>query len=298
MIEKFYEKKNNLLQSPEWAEFRKSLGEELLETETGFGTILNLPFGKKFVWFQKASVEMPLRSELPKGTVFVRVEPEKDPGKKFKRVTFNSLLSGQRSPKNTRVLDLTKPEEELLSEMKSKTRYNIRLAEKKKVVVEETNNVDELYQMLAETSGRDKGYHPHQKDYYQKLMTELGPKGIAKIYLAKFEGKVIAGILVTTYSEVATYLHGGFSDKYKNLMAPYLCQWVAIKEAKKNGATFYDFWGTAETERDDDPWAGITRFKVGFGGEEVAFPGTFDYIVSPFWYNLLTMLAKIRKLFR
>jgi lipid II:glycine glycyltransferase (peptidoglycan interpeptide bridge formation enzyme) len=81
-------------------------------------------------------------------------------------------------------------------------------------------------------------------------------------------------------------------------MAPYLCQWIAIGEAKAAGVKIYDLWGIAESESPSDPWAGITRFKQGFGGEEVTFPGTFDYVIKPFWYNLFFMAAKIRKVFR
>jgi lipid II:glycine glycyltransferase (peptidoglycan interpeptide bridge formation enzyme) len=79
-------------------------------------------------------------------------------------------------------------------------------------------------------------------------------------------------------------------------MAPYLCQWEAIKYAKEKGCTLYDFWGVAETDDPADPWSGITRFKEGFGGEKVIFAGGYDMILDKLWYNCLSLLARIRRL--
>lgn len=294
MITSFYQKKNNLFQSEQWQTFRQELGEKTVCDKENFGSQLGLPFGKSFVWFQKGKGT----PQVSKDVIFIRIEPDKKPGKGYRLVESSSLLGGQRSPKKTRVLDLSKTEEELLADMKPKTRYNIRLAEKKGVVVKESDDIDAFYRLLLETSGRDRGYSPHQKEYYQKLMNVLGPKKTAKIFIAFFGDEPIAGILVTCFGEIATYLHGGFSAKSKNLMAPYLCQWQAIKDAKRAGAKVYDFWGVAETNSPNDPWSGITRFKEGFGGSAVEFPGTFDLIVSPFWYNLFSIMAKVRKVFR
>lgn len=295
-MNRFYQKKNNLFQSVDWKIFRKSLGEEIYESGDNFGIELPLPFNKKFIWFQKGPEQLPTaKHQLPKDVVFVRMEPEVKPGKGYKKVESSSLLGGQRSPRRTRIMDLAKSEEELLAEMKSKTRYNIRLAEKRGVRVAESDNVDDFYKLLQETSGRDKGYHPHQKNYYVNLVRELRPKGLVKLFIAYHENTPIAGIMVTFYGEIATYLHGGFSEKSKNLMAPYLCQWTAIRESKAMGCKVYDFWGVAETGRADDPWAGITRFKEGFGGEVVEFPGTFDFVLNKFWYNIFCFAAKVKK---
>jgi lipid II:glycine glycyltransferase (peptidoglycan interpeptide bridge formation enzyme) len=178
--------------------------------------------------------------------------------------------------------------------MKPKTRYNIRLAEKKGVVVKESTDVDSFYEMLAATSGKNTGYFPHEKSYYKALLAELGPKDMVKLFIAESDGQPLAAILVTFYGKTATYLHGGQNDKARNLMAPYLCQWAAIKEAKARGCESYDFWGVAESDDPNDSWAGITRFKEGFGGQKVITPGSFDLVLRPFWYNTLTMLARIK----
>lgn len=307
MKQKLYQKKNNIFQSQEWLNFQNKYGRELTNLGGYTGIALDLPFGKKAIWVQKCPADVshlsPLTSELPAGTAFVRVEPETVSDNDIKKlslrkVTEKSLLSGQKSPKATRVLDISGSEENILSQMKSKTRYNIRLAEKKSVTIRDNGSVEEFYELLAKTAGRDKGYSPHQKDYYQALMDELGPGGMIKIFVAEHEGEALAGIMVSFYGEVATYLHGGFNDTKRNLMAPYLCQWEAIKYAKSNGCTLYDFWGVAETDDPQDPWSGISRFKEGFGGEKVTFPGSYDLVLDNFWYNLLTLMARARKVFR
>ncbi len=269
------------------------------------GVLLDLPFGKKFIWAQKSPQKASVLSalKLPQEAIFLRIEPgeitDREVRKyKLRKVTEGSLLSGQKSPQATRILDISKPETEILAQMKSKTRYNIRLAEKKGVVVKILDNEDILYDLLSKTANRDKGYAPHEKQYYTKMIKDLGRDDVAHIFVAEYKGEFLAAILVSFYGEVATYLHGGFNDSYRNLMAPYLCQWAAIKYAKSKGCKYYDFWGVAVGDDPRDPWAGITRFKEGFGGEKVVSPGAYDLVLNPFWYNSFTILAKLRKMVR
>lgn len=310
MLEQILKKENNLLQSEDWAKFQEALGRKSVNLAGSFGFEAPIMFGKSFVWIEKgpkkiSNFKFPITNIDPK-VIFVRLEPgivtESDVKKyKLKKVGKKSLLSGQKSPKATLALDLNQSEEELLSGMKSKTRYNVRLAAKKGVTVRVSSNPADaniLFELLKSTEKRNKGYSTHESDYYLKMMESLAPKGILKIYIAEYESKPLAAILVSQFGEVATYLHGGFTDVHKELMAPYLCQWEAIKEAKKAGAKVYDFWGVAETDDPSDPWAGITRFKVGFGGEKIIFPGAYDYVINKFWYNMLSFAANLRRIIR
>jgi lipid II:glycine glycyltransferase (peptidoglycan interpeptide bridge formation enzyme) len=307
MSSKIFQKENNLFQSTDWQTFQESLGRKIENIDGGTGIRLGLPFSKEFVWFQKGPFSkiqnLNAKYQNEKELIFIRVEPSDlivvdIKAGKLLPVTKSSLLSGQASPKATRVLNLTKTEEEILAEMKPKTRYNIRLAEKKGVTVKESANVEVFYEMLTATSGKNTGYFPHEKSYYVALMKQLEPKNLAKIYIAESAGEPLAAIMVTYYGKTATYLHGGQNDKARNLMAPYLCQWVAIKEAKARGCEYYDFWGVAESDDPKDPWAGISRFKEGFGGEKIVTPGSFDLVLKPFWYNILTIAARIKHLVR
>jgi len=299
-----YKRENNIFQSESWLELQKDFGREIIDFDEFSGYEVNLPFGRKAVLVQKAPKKLSgvsfQASDLPTGTVFVRLEPmTKDgPLSEARLVTKKSLLSGQASPKATRILDLSKSESELLSEMKPKTRYNIRLAEKKGVTVEKTDNVDILYKMLEATSQKGGGYFPHQKTYYENLIKHLYKENFVHIFVAKYQNQPLAAILVCFFGETSIYLHGGQGDQMRNLMAPYLCQWEAIKYAKKEGYKYYDFWGVAETDDPNDPWAGISRFKEGFGGEKIIFPGSFDLVTSPFWYNILTIAARFKHLLR
>lgn len=301
-----YTKENNLFQSSEWADFQKSYGHNLVEFGDFRGINLSLPLGKSFIWIQKgpksiSNLKFKI-SDLPKGTVFIRLEPESISDieiqkKSLKKVSQTSLLSGQKSPAKTTILEISKTEEELLAQMKPKTRYNIRLAEKKGVRVIATDTADDLCELLQKTAQRQSEYSPHPVKYYTKMLEKMSAKGLIKVFVAKDEkGKAIAAIMVSFYGEVATYLHGGFSEEHRSLMAPYLCQWEAIKHAKIQGCKYYDFWGIAETEDPKDPWAGITRFKRSFGAHDVDFAGAYDLTVDHFWYNIFLIGAKLRQL--
>lgn len=307
MKDELYKKENNLFQSLNWLAFQEEFGRETTHLGESSGIVFGLPFGRKFIWVQKgpqsvAKLELRI-PDLPKGTIFLRLEPEQvaeSEAKKLKLRPVNkgSLLSGQASPKATRVLDISGTEEEIMSQMKSKTRYNIRLAAKKGVVVKMLDSEDILYDLLQKTAQREKGYAPHEKSYYTKMIKDLAKNDLAHIFIAEYKGEFLAAILVSFFGEVATYLHGGFNDSHRNLMAPYLCQWEAIKYAKGRGCQYYDFWGVAETDDPSDSWAGISRFKEGFGGEKVVFPGGYDLIISPLWYGIFSLMAKVKHLIR
>lgn len=308
IIDELQKKSNNLLQSKEWASFQEATGKALVEIGGWQALKVPLYFGKSFLWVQRgpATLSEFKKPAVDKDVLFLRLEPFVAPKaeikkKGLKEVQRKRLLGGQKSPKATRVMDISGSEEELLAQMKPKTRYNIRLAGKKGVMVESGASLIEaeaFFQMLEKTAGRNKGYHHFEKDYYQKMIETLGPKDMVRVFLAKHEGKIVAATLVAFYGDVATYLHGGFDPEERNLMAPFLLQWSAIQEAKARGLHYYDFWGVAETDDPKDPWAGISTFKEGFGGEKVILPGAFDLILSPFWYNFFTFLAKLRKLVR
>jgi len=227
-------------------------------------------------------------------SVFLRLELA--PQQELDLFGFKSVTSVQ--PAKTLLLDLNKTEEELLAEMHQKTRYNIRLAEKKGVVVRESESeLDSFYDLISNTYNR-KGLSVYNKEYYKKLLANFSG---AKIYLAEYQGKILCANLVLPFGDTITYLHGGSSEEGKNLMAPHLLQWEAIKKAKELGYKYYDFWGI-----DEKKWPGVTRFKKGFGpasaetspasarfvrsqaetsGFEVDYGGAWDLALNKFWYT-------------
>lgn len=219
--------------------------------------------------------------------VFLRIEPE-EINNELKKLKLVKSLDLQ--PKKTLFLDLNLGEEKLLAEMHQKTRYNIRLAEKKGVVIKEGDknsdkDFQEFWRLMSLTSERD-AFRLHSAGHYKNLLKAEN----IKLFFASYEGKNIATALFCFYSSRVTYMHGASDNEARNLMAPYLLQWELIKKASKESYKYYDFYGI-----DEKKWPGVTRFKLGFGGFEKNYPGTHDYILRPFVYNLYEVLRKIRR---
>lgn len=218
--------------------------------------------------------------------VFLRVEPAN-----ILPYSIKALASINLQPKETLMLNLLLGEEDLLNNFHPKTRYNIRLAEKKGVVIREGKtevDFDSFWSLMTETGDRD-GFKIHNKKHYHTLATSN--QKFIKLFLAEHEGKVIAAGLFSFYGDKVTYLHGASAYEARNLMAPYLLQWTVIQKAKESGYKYYDFYGIDEIK-----WPGVTRFKLGFGGFRVSYAGTYDIILSPVIYNLYNILRRLRRL--
>jgi lipid II:glycine glycyltransferase (peptidoglycan interpeptide bridge formation enzyme) len=206
-------------------------------------------------------------------------------------------------PRELLIINITKPEEELLVGMKSKTRYNIKVAQKHNVKISISQKyLDEFIKLVKITARRDK-ITPHPDEYYRKMFKTI-PEENLKLYLAEFEGKIITANIVIFYGKVATYLHGASDNDYRNVMAPYLLQWQAILDAKAAGCEKYDLGGVKTCNMQHktfskDSWEGITRFKTGFSTatKPIEFPGSYDIVLNPLKYNLYRILQRIKALF-
>lgn len=194
-------------------------------------------------------------------------------------------------PDETLILDLTKSKEQLLKEMKPKGRYNIRLAEKKGVKVSKSTDIEAFYKILLETTNRD-GFSPHNQNYYKNMLKYL-PK-TAVLYIAEHEGRPVAGVLNTNYSNCATYYFGASSDENRSLMAPYLLQWIAITEAKEQGLKTYDFLGISPENAKNHPWKGVSQFKLKFGGTRKTYQKAKEYSLSPLLHFLYKLYKRLR----
>jgi peptidoglycan pentaglycine glycine transferase (the first glycine) len=207
-------------------------------------------------------------------------------------------------PRCTILLDLTPDPEAILARMKSKTRYNIRLAARRGVTVREgtAEDLPGFYRLIRITGQRD-GFGIHSQAYYETAHQLFVPQGLAKLFLATFEDKVLAGIMAFAFGQRAWYMYGASSDEHRNLMPNYLLQWEAIKWAKDRGCLTYDLWGIPDEEeevlereflkRNDGLW-GVYRFKRGFGGQVVHYLGAYDYVYSPSLYWLYNKLVTRR----
>jgi lipid II:glycine glycyltransferase (peptidoglycan interpeptide bridge formation enzyme) len=187
--------------------------------------------------------------------------------------------------------------------MKSKGRYNIRLASKKGVKVHQADEkgLSSFYTLLKETAKRD-GIAIHSIEYYQMLFAHCRnyPQGgqELRLYLAEHEGEVLAGIIILFRGKDAVYLYGASSDHKRNHMAPYLLQWKAMADAKAKGCTVNDLFGISPSQDPYHPMSGLYRFKTGFGGQVIHRPGSWDYAYRPFIKTLFTTAESLRKKIR
>ena len=225
--------------------------------------------------------------------VFFRVAPpyEKSYQLPVTRYQLPKILVNLKEPEQTLILNLSHSEEDLLKEMHSKTRYNIRLAKRKGIKIRQgnENDIDEFYRLMQETAMRDK-INIFGKEYYKKLVSNFGP-----LLVAEFEGTPLSMILMMGFGNTATYFFGASGADHRELMPNHLIQWHAIHWVKEQGYKYYDFWGVSDKKKD---WKGITRFKRGFvsekTGREIFHIGTFDFVLDKIWYNLY----RLAKLFR
>ena len=218
------------------------------------------------------------------GAAFWRMEPLVLPdGYNFKKTI-------DLQPKQSLMLDLLKTEEELLADMHQKTRYNIRLAEKKNLRFSEGNSdedFDDFWRLMQKTGNRD-GFKIHGKKHYQTLAQ--GNQDFIKLFLIKKDSNCLAAGLFSFYGNKVTYLHGASDNDNRQLMSPYLLQWEVIRLAKQQGYKYYDFFGI-----DEKKWPGVTRFKLGFGGYKAEYAGTNDLVFKPVIYYLYSLLRKIKR---
>ena len=191
--------------------------------------------------------------------------------------------------RNTVLLDLTRSEDELLAAMKQKTRYNIRLAAKKEIVIRPGTPADfpVLVEMYRETAARD-GFTIRPTAYYLDAWQTFYGDGLAQPLLAEFEGEPVAGVMLIRSGNTVLYMYGASTEKERPRMPNHLLQWEAIRWAKAQGATFYDFWGAPDEFVETDRMWGVWRFKEGFNGQVVQTIGAWDYPARPRLFRLYT----------
>ncbi|MFN2137897.1 MAG: lipid II:glycine glycyltransferase FemX [Candidatus Promineifilaceae bacterium] len=192
---------------------------------------------------------------------------------------------------NTVVLDLERSEDDLLASMKSKTRYNIRLAARKGIVVRQGTESDfeTIAAMYQETAARD-DFSIRPTAYYLDAWLSFYQAGMAMPMVAEYDGEPVAAIILVRFGDRVTYMYGASTEKERQRMPNYLLQWEAIRWAKEQGCRLYDFWGAPTNFVKDDPLWGVWRFKDGFQGDVIWHIGAWDYVARPFWYNVYARL--------
>ena len=198
-------------------------------------------------------------------------------------------------PRRTMLVDLSPDLDEILTRMKPKTRYNIRLARRREVVVREGIEADlpVFYQLMQLTATRD-CFSIHSREYYEAVYRIFVPAGLARLLLASYRGRTLAGLMAFAWGRRAWYMYGASSDENRNRMPNYLLQWEAIRWAKERGCLTYDLWGIPDEHEDvlereflkrsGGLWR-VYRFKRGFGGRTIRYLGAYDdvYFQPLYW---------------
>lgn len=303
-----------LFQSQEWRDFQAACGKKVWSLAEMSGTQQVLSFGLGSYGYaprfpgvnaDTATLENLRTFGQSAGWVFVRIEPQTDALLESCRQDLGTRLQKSPSdvqPREILMVNVAKEEEVLLAEMKQKTRYNIRVAQKHGVVVEATvtdSDRETFLDLLTQTAER-KEIQFHPREYYQKFL-EYFDERQCELLVAKKDTVILAGLLLVYYQGTAYYLHGGSGDAGRKYMAPHLLQWEAMKRARARGCQQYDFGGVAieslaPTGKD---WSGITRFKQGFAPhtKTTLFPGAYDIIIDSRRYFLYRTLRRIKNIF-
>ncbi len=272
-------------------------------------------FGWQYAFCPKGPVVDSLRSEdekiqiykiikkylKNKNCIFFRIEPGVLPVMPH---SFFFKKTIDINPSTTLLLNLNQTAAQLRGNMHPKTRYNIALAEKKNIKIVQEKNLEVFWMLMNKTGSRDK-FSLHHKKHYEKI---LAAESIFQL-TAYYNSVPVACAVFIGFGNTFTYLYGASDYEYRNLMAPYLLQWEGMELGNDFGSKWYDFFGVAprvlsasSTSTDyiyDDKhqYAGVTRFKLGFGGIPYEAPGTFDLVSDKTKYKIYTLLRWLRRLF-
>lgn len=193
-------------------------------------------------------------------------------------------------------LDINKGCDELLSSFHSKTRYNIRLAEKKGVkIIDNTTEkgMEDYIRLMKETTKRQ-GFFNHNAQYFQNLF-KIFPKNTLKIFEAVYNEEVLTAWILFKFNGKLYYPYGASSNSHRDLMPNNLIMWEAIKYGKNVNCSVFDLWGCLGPNPDtNDSWYGFHKFKSGYNPQLVEYIGTFDFVYKPFMYKLFNIADKIR----
>jgi len=235
------------------------------------------------------------------GIFLLKVEPNwsrDDPLNRALDIARFHLSNETIQPPTTIRLDLSREPEALLAAMKPKWRYNIRLSQKKGVVVREGTTADlPTFYQLMEITGRRDHFAIHSMDYYRAALDLLTARDQARLLVAELEAKTLAMIFVTAFGSEAIYLYGASGDEQRNVMPNHALHWAAIQWARSRGCRWYDLWGIPEDNGSTSASlpGSLYQFKQGFGGETCRYVGAWDFIYAPLKYAFYHLARRLRR---
>ncbi len=309
---------SHIIQSWEWGEFRKKTGVDVVRVGHFSGSKMTKAYQLTFHKVPKLNYTigyfpkgpMPDREIVEalkvigaeKNAAFIKMEPNVTVDSSqltVDRLEKLGLVKAKKAlfTKYNFVLDLTKSEEQLLTGMHPKTRYNIRVAQKKGVEV--YDSVDEkdfeIYLKLYFDTTKRQKYFGHTPAYHRLVWKTLKDAKMARVLIGKYQKKLLVAWMLLSFGDTLYYPYGGSSTEHKDVMASNLVAWEAIKLGKKLKLKAFDMWGALGPEPDTkDPWYGFHRFKAGYGAKHVEYIGTYDLVLNPTLYKLLSAADRLR----
>src|SRR3989344_140371 len=208
-------------------------------------------------------------------------------------IPYTHLSSRHEQPEATLIINLTESDDQLLSSMHEKGRYNIRLAKRHGITVETSQDIDTFYALIRKTGKRDH-YTAKPKSHYKDFIATLPGSFLLLAYDSlDTQKKALAGLIGVIYGETGIYYYGASDHAGRAKMAPSLLQFEAMKFCRSRGALHYDLFGIAPNDDPNHPWAGVTRFKKQFGGEQVMYPQEKEVTLMPIVKKLIEWKRKI-----
>ncbi len=263
------------------------------------GYLMYCPKGPWLEWDDEGAARAFLRGAAEAaarlGAHTLKIEPEVREGRGGQKALLEELgfrkFRWDINHRSTMVVDLSRPEEDLLAGMKGKTRYNVRLSARKGVRVAEDGSPaaeEAFWRMYEETSERNGFVIRRPRDYFFTAWRTMREAGRAHLFFAEHEGEKLAGMYIFTFGKKYWYMYGASTNNKRNLMPTSLLQWEVMRWAKDRGITYYDMMGIPELDKlnEDHPWYNVYKFKVGFGGEAVEFAGCYDLPIKRVRANL------------
>jgi lipid II:glycine glycyltransferase (peptidoglycan interpeptide bridge formation enzyme) len=277
----------------------------------GLGRLAYVPKGPLVDWTAKEQVTALVggldRAARAREAVALTIEPDLPDEPRWsdslRELGFAPSMFASIQPRSTLIVDISPTEEAILGAMKSKTRYNVRLAARKGVTVREAEEADlpAFHSLMTATAARD-SFGVHTPAYYEVAYRLFVPKGWARLFLAEVADHPVAALMVFAFPPRSWYFYGASGDDHREKMPTYLLQWEAIRWAKSVGCTTYDLWGIPDEDmemleagfahRRDGLW-GVYRFKRGFGGELVRSVGAWDRAYAQLRYRLYRWMLEL-----
>ena len=313
------------IQSWAWGDFKESMGavpERIGFFENGklvgglqiifsklSKTKYTVGYSAKGIIPDNAKLEIIKETAKKHNAIFIKIEPDVyEPVSNENKITKSFIETEKYILSNGGVrgkplftkydfhLDINKDCDELLASFHSKTRYNIRLAEKKgvKIIDNTTEKGMEDYIRLMEETTKRQGFFNHNAKYFQNLF-KIFPKNSLKILEAVYNEEVLTAWILFNFNGKLYYPYGASGNNHRELMPNNLIMWEAIKYGKNLNCSVFDLWGClGPNPNTADSWYGFHKFKSGYNPQLVEYIGTFDFVYKPFMYKLFNIADKIR----